>query len=28
VQEIGRFAHLRRDLRRRPVARHAGGVGR
>lgn len=26
VQEIGRFAHLRKDIRRRPAARHAGEV--
>lgn len=26
VQEIGRFAHLRKDMRRRPVARASGGV--
>jgi uncharacterized protein (DUF58 family) len=26
VQDIGRFAHLRRDLRRRPAARNLGGA--
>jgi hypothetical protein len=26
VQEIGRFVHLRKDLRRRPNAQRSGGV--
>jgi uncharacterized protein (DUF58 family) len=26
VQEIGRFAHLRKDMKRRPAARNIGGV--